>query len=164
MHQTIEALAKFPARLEAYYAAVPDELKHWRPRSWEGIPSERLTAHEQVCHVKDIEIDGYHVRFDRTLDEERPVLPDLPGERLAVERHYANANAAEALATFRKARESTVVRVSGFTDQQLERVAIFEGMPTTLCGLVHYLCSHDNQHLAGLQWLLGQMQALRVRD
>jgi hypothetical protein len=26
---------------------------------------------------------------------------------------------------------------------------------------VHYLCSHDQQHLAGLQWLLGRIEAGR---
>jgi hypothetical protein len=33
------------------------------------VPSEPLTAIEQVCHVRDIEIDGYHRRFHRALDE-----------------------------------------------------------------------------------------------
>jgi hypothetical protein len=28
-------------------------------------------------------------------------------------------------------------------------------------GLMHYLCSHDQQHLAGLQWLLGKIEAAR---
>jgi hypothetical protein len=27
---------------------------------------------------------------------------------------------------------------------------------------VHYLCSHDQQHLSGLQWLLGKIEASRV--
>jgi hypothetical protein len=31
-----------------------------------------------------------------------------------------------------------------------------------LRALVHYLCSHDQQHLAGLQWLLGKVDAARV--
>jgi hypothetical protein len=32
----------------------------------------------------------------------------------------------------------------------------------TLRALVHYLCSHDQQHLAGLQWLLGKLDAARA--
>jgi hypothetical protein len=28
---------------------------------------------------------------------------------------------------------------------------------------VHYLCSHDQQHLAGLQWLLGKIEAARAQ-
>ena len=42
-----------------------------------------------------------------------------------------------------------------------ERTAGFEGVPVTLRTLVHQLCSHDLQHLAGLQWLLGRMAASR---
>ena len=39
--------------------------------------------------------------------------------------------------------------------------AEFEGYgQTTLKGLIHYLCSHDQRHLAGLQWLLGNMQTV----
>ena len=33
----------------------------------------------------------------------------------------------------------------------------------SLRSLVHYLCSHDRQHLAGLQWLPGQIEAARSR-
>jgi hypothetical protein len=40
---------------------------------------------------------------------------------------------------------------------------MFEGYgETTLRGLVHYLCSHDQQHLAGMQWLLGRIAAQRA--
>jgi hypothetical protein len=30
------------------------------------------------------------------------------------------------------------------------------GGPVTLCALTHCLCSHDQQHLAGLPWLFGK--------
>jgi hypothetical protein len=80
---------------------MPIGLVHWRPDSWEGIPSERLTAIEQVCHVRDIEIDGYHMRFRRTLTEDRPVLPDIAGESLAEERQYSQSVAADVFASFK---------------------------------------------------------------
>ena len=154
---SLTALAAFPDLLAAAYAAVPSVRKHWRPKSWEGIPSEHLTAIEQICHVHDIEVDGYHVRFRRTLVEDRPVLADLPGERLAEERNYSAADAADVLAMFKAARAETLRTIAGLTAEQLDRVAIFENRPTTLRGLVHFLCSHDFQHLAGLQWLLAMM-------
>ena len=53
--------------MEAHYAAIPAQFKHWAPASWEGVRSESLTAVEQVCHVRDIEIEGYNVRLRRTL-------------------------------------------------------------------------------------------------
>ncbi len=55
---TLNALAQFPDLLAANYAEVPAEFIHWAPASWDGVPSEPLTAIEQLCHVRDIEIDG----------------------------------------------------------------------------------------------------------
>jgi hypothetical protein len=154
---TLAALADFPDRLEDYYSAVPAEYKNWRPASWDGVPSEPFTSIEQICHVKDIEIDGYHVRLRRTLEEFNPLLASLDGEALASERSYSTADSALVFAQFRDARAKTMELVSNLNPEQLLRGAEFEGHPVTLRGLVHNLCSHDQQHLAGIQWLLGRM-------
>ena len=161
---TLDALTLFPLQLEAHYAAIPTGFKHWSPPSWEGIPSEHFTAIEQVCHVRDVEVDGYHVRFQRTLQENNPFLPDLGSEALARARAYASADAAEVLASFRAARAKTVQLLAGLNPEQAERMAEFEDYgPSSLRSLAHYLCSHDQQHLAGLQWLLGKIEAVRAQ-
>ena len=72
---TLQALAAFPQLLEDHYSAFPREFVHWSPCSWDGVPSEPFTAIEQICHVRDIEIEGYHQRFTRTLNEDQPLLP-----------------------------------------------------------------------------------------
>lgn len=156
---TLAALADFPHRLEAYYSAVPVEHRNWRPVSWEGIPSEPFTAIEQVCHVRDIEIDGYHVRLRRTLHETNPLLASIDGERLAKERGYAAADTARIFRDFARARAETLALIAKLTPLELARVAEFEGYAVTVRSLVHNLCSHDQQHLAGLQWLLARMSA-----
>jgi hypothetical protein len=135
---TLTALKEFPRHLEAYFAAIPAGFENWRPDSWVGIPSEPFTAIEQICHVRDVEIEGYHVRFLRTLQESNPSLPDLAGEALARERSYAAADPEQVLATFREARARSVALISGLTDAELARVAEFDGVPTTLRALVHY--------------------------
>jgi hypothetical protein len=157
--ETLESLTAFPRVLEIYFHSVPPHGRHWRPSSWDGIPSERLTVVEQVWHVRDVEIEGYAVRFARTLSETCPDLPDLPGELLALERGYAQADPEKALREFADARAAAVRRIGGFTDAELSRPAIFEGRPTTLAGLVHFLASHDFQHLAGLQWLMAKLES-----
>ena len=157
---TLAALANFPAQLEAYYSLVPDAYKTWRPASWEGVPSEPFTPIEQVCHVKDIEIDGYHERLRRMLEESNPLLASLDGEALARERAYSTADTAVVFAQFRKARAKTLELVGKLTPRQFLRAAEFEGRRVTLRGLVHNLCSHDQQHLAGMQWLLARIAAL----
>jgi hypothetical protein len=160
---TLSALAAFPSQLEAHYAAIPAAFRHWAPPSWEGVPSEAFTAIEQLCHVRDIEVEGYHVRFRRTLAEVHPTLVSIDSEPLAIERNYGAADAAKVLAEFRLARVQTMEIVSSLSDAQLQRTAVFEGYgPLTMRSLIHYLCSHDQQHLAGLQWLAGKIDASTV--
>lgn len=155
---TLAALAAFPAQLEAHYAAIPAAYRHWTPLSWEGIPSEHLTAIEQLCHVRDIEIDGYQVRLRRTVAENYPLLPSIDTDAYARDRAYATADASVVLEQFRAAHLATLDFIHGLPPSAFERTAEFEGYGTvTLRGLMHYLCSHDQQHLAGLQWLLGQI-------
>ncbi|MEO8000694.1 MAG: DinB family protein [Arenimonas sp.] len=160
---TLQALKTFPEQLEAHYAAIADDYKHWAPASWDGIPSEHFTAIEQVCHVRDIEIEGYQLRIHRTLNEINPLLVSIDSESVALERSYCDENVVEVFSTFRQARTNTVTLIENLSDDQLDRSAVFEGYgPVTLRGLLHYLCSHDQQHLAGLQWLLGKIEATRI--
>jgi hypothetical protein len=160
---TLNTLATFPDQLAAHYAAIPAELINWAPSSWAGVPSEEFTAIEQLCHVRDIEVDGYHVRFHRALNEVNPLLESIDSEALAKQRGYGSKGSAEAeevMSVFRQARAKTVALISTLSDEQLNRVAVFDGYgPLTVRSLVHYLCSHDQQHLSGLQWLLGKMEA-----
>jgi hypothetical protein len=48
-------------------------------RSPTSSAGERLSALEQACHLRDIEIDGYQVRLRRTCQETRPLLVSLDG-------------------------------------------------------------------------------------
>jgi len=156
---TLAALAAFPAHLAAFYAAVPADRTDWRPPSWDGVPSEPFSPIEQVCHVRDIEIDGYHVRLARTRAEIDPTLDSIDGEALARERGYAHEDAQAALTAFAAARVRTLEMLAGVAPAEWSRGAMFEGRRITLRGLVHLLCSHDEQHLAGLQWLMARMTA-----
>lgn len=160
---TLAALEGFPRALEEHYAAFPAEFVHWAPASWDGVPSEPFTAIEQICHVRDIEIEGYQVRFRRTLGEASPLLPSIDSEAVAKHRDYGRADASQVFAQFRAARADTLAMLRGLTPADLERPAVFEGYgPVSLRGLIHYLCSHDQQHLSGLQWLLGKIDAARA--
>jgi hypothetical protein len=161
MHAAIvSALSSFPRQLQELYAMFPASHCHWAPESWDGIPSEMLTAREQLCHVRDIEIDGYHVRLRRLVDETRPTLASVDTYALAKERRYGEADAAQALAAFARARAATVELVRGLSPAQLARAGSFDGYgPVTVRSVIHFLCSHDQQHLAGLHWLLGKIHA-----
>src|SRR5436305_15039686 len=43
---------------------------------------------ENVCHLRDIEQEGYTVLIDKLLNEDEPVLQDINGAKLAMERAY----------------------------------------------------------------------------
>lgn len=155
---TIELLASFPAKLKQLFECFPMKRVSRVPTSWEGMPGERLTAIETICHVLDVEREGYQARFERILSESTPALPDLQGERMAVERNYAGYDSDEVFIELARARLDTVDTINRFTQDELNRSAVFENRLTTLAGLVHLLSSHDFQHLAGLQWLLGRVE------
>ena len=160
---TLLGLAAMPDRLEAVFRLVPESRRTWTPPSWEGIPGERFSPLGQVCHVRDIEAEGYHVRFGRMLAEDGPALESLDSDELASRRNYDDADPEEALEAFRAARAATLRLLGGVTAGQLNRRGTFaEYGPVTLRSLVHYLASHDQQHLACMEWLLGQLHAAEI--
>lgn len=156
--QILAELAAMPDEAEALLRRVPGARLDWTPDSWDGIPGERFTALGQACHLRDIEIDGYHVRFGRTLREDRPDLVSIDSYELAKERNYAVDDLAAALASFRRARRETVAMLQTARPDDWERTATFaEHGEVTLRGLAHILRSHDLQHLACLHWLLAKI-------
>lgn len=80
---TLRSLAAFPDQLEHHYNLIPERCKTWSPESWDGVPSEALTAIEQVRHILDIEVEGYQRRFRRTLAETDRFRGGRIGLRLA---------------------------------------------------------------------------------
>jgi hypothetical protein len=156
--QLLAELASTPDAVAGLLDTVPAGRLAWAPPSWDGIPGERFTALGQACHLRDIEVAGYHVRFGRTLREDRPDLASIDSYALAEERHYEADEAEAALAGFRRARRETVAMLQIIRPEDWERQATFaEYGEVTLRGLAHILRSHDLQHLACLHWLLAKM-------
>lgn len=157
--QLLAELASTPDEIAGLLKQVPRDRLAWVPPSWEGIPGERFTALGQACHLRDIEIEGYHVRFDRTLREDQPDLASIDSYALAEQRNYEADDADAALAAFRKARRETVAMLQMVRDTDWKRRATFaEYGEVGLRGLAHILRSHDLQHLACLHWLLAKMR------
>ncbi len=149
-----------PRRFEEVFRLVPADRWRWEPADWEGVPGERFSALGHACHLRDIEIDGYHVRVRRLLEEEAPDLVSLDGYALARERGYDTADPFAAISAFADARARTVEILGRLDARQLTRRGTFaEYGAITLRGLIHYLCSHDDQHLACMHWLLGRLAA-----
>ena len=156
--QILAELASMPDDVAGLMAQVPADKLAWVPPAWDGIPGERFTALGQACHLRDIERDGYHERFGRTLREERPDLVSIDSYELAQQRNYEADDAEAALIAFRKERRETVAMLQTVRPADWDRTATFaEYGAVTLAGLAHILRSHDLQHLACLHWLLAKM-------
>jgi hypothetical protein len=156
--ELLSELEDMPRQLEQALRLVPGDRFGWKPESWGGCPSETFSVLEQVCHLRDIERDGYHVRIRRMLDESNPSLESLDSHAIARERRYESAELGAAFDAFRDARALTVGQLRGLGDAQLARTGEFaEYGRLTLRALIHYLRSHDQQHLAGIQWLAGKI-------
>jgi len=112
---------------------------------------------EHVCHLRDIEREGYGARIERMLAEESPLLADIDGAKLAAERRYDEQRFEDGLEAFAEARRRSAFALRGVTDEQLRRHGVFEGVgEITLRSLVSMMYEHDTAHR-------GEMRELRER-
>lgn len=119
---------------------APADLS-WKPA--EGA----FSVIEQVCHLRDIEREGYGGRIRKMLDENQPSLPDIDGDRLARERDYNSQDFETALSDFAGARQENMNLVRTLSADQLSRSGMLEtvGM-ITIDGLLLLMRDHDQAH------------------
>jgi hypothetical protein len=140
--------------------AMPEFLR----RLTKGLSSAELTRKssekefsvlEHVWHLRDIETEGYSVRIKRLLSENRPVLQDIDGGKLAAERGYNQLDFAEGLEVFTRARRDNIRSIKGLTLEQLNCSGIFEdAAPVTLERVLQMMREHDEAHRKELQDLV----------
>jgi hypothetical protein len=158
-HSELEELARFleesPAKIQSLAEGLNETESRWKPD-----PNE-FSVVENVCHLRDIEVDGYAARIQKILREDEPFLPDLNGARLAVERLYNEQELAAALDAFKSARRSNVLAVRELSSRQLERRGVFENTGAiTLSGLLELMREHDMAHLDELKGLRERLAQL----
>lgn len=113
---------------------------------------------EHVCHLRDIEREGYGARIESILAEDSPPLADLNGPRLAAERRYNEQGFDDGFEEFSEARRRNASVLRRLTDEQLERRGVLEGVgEVTLARLVSMMHEHDAEHLRDLGELRGQL-------
>ena len=143
-----QRLEDFPTALRGMVAGLPDEVVR-RKRSM-----TEFSILENVCHLRDIERDGYSVRLRRLLDEPQPFLPDLDGSRLAQERDYNSQAIQNALETFSKERMANVALIRALRPEQLSRTGHLETVgPVSVEQLLGRMQEHDREHLELIEGL-----------
>ena len=152
MPETFEALT-------AKLASTPEETARLtRDLSAQAViikPSpEEFSVLENICHLRDIEIEGYSMRIRRILSEEHPLLGDIDGTQLAMERAYNEQNLNEALQAFSQARQQNVALLRPANEEQLSRGGLLEGVgEVTLGQLLLLMNEHDEGHVDELRMI-----------
>ena len=110
---------------------------------------------EHVCHLRDIEQEGYRGRIDKLLTETEPFLPDIEGDKLARERNYNSQDFDEALAGFVHARRKNIRIIKTLSSDEMNRSGTFQNIGViTLEQLLMMMREHDEAHRQELVGLL----------
>ena len=141
----VRSLADTPAQLKRLLQSISTEQLRTRD-------ADQFSALENICHLRDIEIEGYGERIKRILDEKEPSLPDLDGAQLAIQRDYNNGDLDSAFAAFSTARQLNLSLVRDLAAEQLARKGNLEGVGSiSLRSLLEMMYEHDLGHIDELK-------------
>ena len=146
---TIMELTRMPEALQQRLAGLTDTQLRFKPAA------DIFSVLENVCHLRDIEVEGYSRRLTLILLEPDPVLPDLDGATLARERCYNSQDLRPALDEFLATRRACLKTLERVSPEQLERHGFFEHIgEVTLARLLDLWVEHDRGHIKELDDLL----------
>jgi hypothetical protein len=147
-------LAETPARVRALVQDLSERDTRLKPSAQE------FSALEQVCHLNDLEREGYGARIEKLLHEEQPFLPDFDGSKIAAERDYNNQSLETALDAFAHSRRSNLRAIARRSLADLQRSGTLETVGAiTLETLLLKMREHDEGHLQELNALSTQLRA-----
>jgi uncharacterized damage-inducible protein DinB len=142
MQNVLERLAQAPQELITLLRDLSAEAIRTRNSA------DEFSALETVCHLRDLEIEGYGVRINKILTDDNPTLPDIDGSRLAIERDYNSQEVTEALEAFTMARQQNITVLKQVSEDQLERTGLLTGVgEVSLDKLLSMMSEHDDDHL-----------------
>jgi hypothetical protein len=146
---SLSGLARMPALLERLAPTFSGERARMRPAA------DSFSFVEHLWHLADLEEEGFAERIRLLLAEDRPVLPDFDGARIARERGYLGRHPGEGLARFSLARDRNLAALSGLTAAERAREGTQEGVGSiTLGDLPGRMLEHDRSHETELDDLL----------
>jgi hypothetical protein len=148
----IGGLRSSPARLRAALKGLPKAVASWTPSpgKWSIL--------EIVCHLRDMERDAYLERYRRIVAEERPQLPDVDGDRYALEKDYRSQKLADALREWTRLRRETLKLLGSLKRDQWARTGVHETAgPLSMADLLRrHAVGNDEAHI-------GQVEAIKRR-
>jgi hypothetical protein len=150
---TIAALSPLPEALARKLTGLTDAQLRLRPQG------DYFSLLEQVCHLRDIEVEGYSRRLALLLEQDHPELPDLDGAALAKARGYNSQALAPALAAFTAARRANLARLGTIKESDLRRSGHLEKVGEVSIGkLLELWAAHDREHAREIEGLLASLR------
>src|SRR6185295_16524516 len=117
LHELLDLLAQTPDKIATSISSLSDsELR--RKKS-----ADDFSVLENICHLRDLEIEGYAVRIDRILADDEPELADFDGGLIAAQRNYNSQDLDAALRAFGSARHRNVERMRQIAPEIFDRTA-----------------------------------------
>ncbi len=135
-------------RLETFAINVKAILSELETEKWLVQPSnDQWSLTEIICHMRDVEREVYHVRFNNLIAEDNAFLPGASPDEWAEERGYAAQDGREGLTTFLKARLETLQLLKTLSPELWRRQGqhAYFG-PTSMHELVYLAVRHDDIH------------------
>ena len=149
LEDALASLTAMPEALQRRLVDLTDAQLRFKP------VADTFSVLENVCHLRDIEVEGYARRLALLLQADNPLLPDLDGSALARERRYNSQALQPALDAFVSSRRASLAILAGVTSGQLERRGFFENVGQVSLGrLLELWVEHDQGHLKELDDLL----------
>jgi hypothetical protein len=143
--EVVRFLEATPESIRQLTSELANEELSWKPAR------DQFSALEQVCHLRDLELEGYTARIHKMLTEESPSLPDFDGGRIAQERDYNQQDFESAWSAFALSRAENVRVIKTLSPEQLRRSGVLEGLGAiTLQKLLLLMREHDSAHLQEL--------------
>jgi hypothetical protein len=150
----VDEIERMPRIIQRLLAGVEESILRERP------PDNTWSMLEHICHLRDIEQEGYKIRIARMLSDDHPFLNDLDGDKLAAERDYNNQDFKSALKDFVAARVVNVEAIRDLSPAQLSKQGMFENVGTlSLLELLAKMRDHDQGHIDELTELRDKIHA-----
>ena len=140
-------LKSLPNELDDLLNGLDEETWRWRP-----IPN-KWSIKEIMCHLRDMEREAYLARYQKILNEDFPLLPNVDQDRLAYERDYINQDAQAALAEFKELRAVTVQTLDSAPVETWSRGGMHEtnGPMTVEQMVMRQIKGNDMNHLVQMK-------------
>lgn len=148
----LAVLGSTPARLKQALAGVARAVLLWTP-----APG-KWSIQEIVAHMRDMERDAYLARYRLILGEPEPALPDVDGDRYALERGYRDERFLLVLREWNRLRRECLRLLKKVRAAQWERGGLHE-----TAGRLRMDDFLRRQALGNDEAHLGQIEAIKRR-